>query len=352
VSVLAAGGATPAMGGADHPRNVVLLIGDGMGLGQLSLARVAGGHPLQLDSMPVVALVQTAPVGAVVPDSAATATAMASGQATTNGRIGELPDGTPVLTVLEAAEAQGRSSGLVTTTTITHATPAAFAAHVPSRSMEAEIAAGMLASGVDVLLGGGRRFFLPPEDAPGESLEERARVLGFDVVHDRAALLASSADRILGLFQGGGMTTRPPEPTLAEMTGVALKVLARDPDGFFLMAEGGQIDWACHDNDAADAIHQLEQFDETVGRVLAFARRRGDTLVVVTADHETGGLALVADGSGYRVAWITTDHTATDVGLFAEGPGAEAFGGVLRSRDIGRRIARVWGLRGLPEGRD
>jgi alkaline phosphatase len=329
------------------------MIGDGMGFGQLNLARIDRGGLLQVDSMPVVGIVRVLPIGSVVPDSAATATAMATGYATDNGTIGQRPDGTRVPTVLEAAEGQGRASGLVTTTTITHATPASFAAHVPDRDMQAEIAAQLLESGVDVLLGGGRRYFLPTS-APGGGprgqahLEDRARSMGFEVVYDRSPLLESDSSRLLGLFQWDAMATRPPEPTLAEMIGKAIDVLDEDPEGFFLMGEGGQIDWACHDNDAADALHQMEQFDEAVGVALEFARRRGDTLVLVTADHETGGLSLIAKGKGYRVRWSTKGHTASDVGLFAEGPGAESFQGVMHSRDIARRLAVLWDLPGIP----
>jgi alkaline phosphatase len=158
---------------------------------------------------------------------------------------------------------------------------------------------------------------------------------------------------LLALLAPDGLTTRSPEPPLADLVDRALGLLAEDPHGFFLMVEGGQIDWYCHDNEAAGAVEELLEFDAAIGRVLAFARRRGDTLVVVTGDHETGGLALVAsepaNGPPFEARWATNGHSAVDVPLFATGPGAQRFGGFLDNTEIARRIADVWGL--PPPGR-
>jgi alkaline phosphatase len=351
--LLAWAGLAPAAEPA-APRNVILMIGDGMGFGQINLARLSpGGGALRVDTMPVVGLVRVSPLDDAVPDSAAAATALAGGRRTRNGRIAELPDGTPVRTVLEASEQVGRSTGLVTTTTITHATPAAFGAHVRSRAMESEIAAQLIEVGADVLLGGGLRYFLPrgasgSGRADPRDLRAEARADGFALVESRQALREASGPRVLGLFALQGMTTRPPEPSLAEMTARAIELLAQDPDGFFLMSEGGQIDWACHDNDAARTLDQMRGFDEAVEAALGFARRRGDTLVLVTADHETGGLTLIQDGHGFSVRWSTDGHTASDVPLFAEGPGAGRFAGVMEAAAVARRLAGIWDLPGLP----
>lgn len=347
---------TPAPA-AERPRNVILLIGDGMGFGQVNMARLADpGRRLRMDSMPVAGFLKVAPANGIVPDSAAAATAIATGFRTANGRISQLIDQTPVRTILEVAEAEGRSTGLVTNTTITHATTAAFAAHVKDRAMEWEIAAQMLDSGVDVMLGGGLAFFLPHSKRGSRRLDDRdllqdARDDGFTVVRSRDDMLDAGGSRLLGLFQLRGMTTEPPEPSLTEMTMKAIELLSADEDGFLLVAEGGQIDWACHDNDAKGALKQMQDFDAMVGAVLSFTRSRGDTLVLVTADHETGGLVLQSRrGRGrwpFRVSWTTTGHTATDVPVLAEGPGAVLFTGVLESRDIARRLANLWELPGF-----
>jgi len=349
--------AIAAAAAAETPRNVILLIGDGMGFAQVDLARLTDPRQrLHLDDLAVAGHLKVAPALGAVPDSAAAATALAAGFRTSNGRIGELVDGTPVRTILEIAEAEARATGLVTNTTITHATPAAFAAHVKNRDMEPEIASQMLASGVDVMLGGGRAFFLPRR-APGSrrvddrDLLQEARERGFALVGTRAELLAARGERMLGLFALAGMTTEPPEPTLAEMALTAIEVLRRHSSGFFLMVEGGQIDWRCHDNDAEGVVKQVHDFDAMVGQVLAYARRTGDTLVIVTADHETGGLTLLPprgrSGWPVRPNWSTTGHSAVDVPLLADGPGAARFTGVLESRQIAARIAEVWKLPGF-----
>lgn len=353
--------AFPASGasGSNTPKNVILLIGDGMGFAQTTLARLSLGRSdsvLAMDTMPYAGFVKTHPAETdgrrgVLTDSAAAATALATGHKTKNGMLGMLPDGKSVRTILEAAQLQGRSTGLVTTTTITHATPAGFAAHVPSRGDEADIAVQYLQRKVDVLLGGGEAFFLPQEAEGSKRKDDRDllaefRSAGYTVLRTREELLSAHGDRLLGVFSKNHMETKPPEPSLAEMTRRALTTLSRNRRGFFLMVEGGQIDFAGHANDAPNNVKQTLDFDAAIAEVLDFARRRGDTLVLVTADHETGGLAIIGPSSGstadYGLAWGTKGHSATVVPLLAEGPGAHLFSGVLDNTDIPKRIARLW----------
>lgn len=290
--------AAPAPGAAPA-KNLILIIGDGLGAAHLPLARDVVERPLVLDSL-LVGAVSTAAMDSRVTDSAASATALACGARTNNGVVGMDPAGRAVRTIVEAAAAAGRSTGLVTTSRITHATPACFVAHVRDRWMEDEIAAQIAVSGVDVALGGGRRHFLPKprgrrED--GRDLEAAWKGAGGVVVTDRAALRGAPADRpLLGLFNDSHMSyvpdRTPAEPTLPEMTRVALERLARNPRGFFLMVEAARIDHAAHGNDPATVVREVIELDEAVAAALAFARRTPGTLVVVTADHETGGLSL------------------------------------------------------------
>jgi alkaline phosphatase len=329
---------------------VILLIGDGMGEAQRRAGRwsaVGRSGSLSMDRMPTAGWSRTASADSPVTDSAAAATALASGVKTDNGRIGQDPAGNSLTSILERAQARGMAVGLVTTVQMAHATPAAFAAHVPDRNMMTEIARQMLAAEVDVLLGGGEDEFLPAgvngcyaqpgERTDGRNLIAEAQAAGYTYVCNAAdfATVATSTTRLLGLFADEEMAY-PFSPPLADMTQKAIGILSQDPDGFFLMVEGGQIDWAGHANDAARVISDTLGFDQAVSAARAYAASAGNTLIVVTGDHETGGMsaALTLSGSPdgpfsmpdetpFYVNWTTTDHTAADVPTTAQGPWAD-----------------------------
>jgi len=340
------------------PRNIILMIGDGMGFAHIAAARIhahgADGR-LALDQLPVVGHITTHSADALVTDSAAAGTALATGLKTDNRRIAMTRDNKALYTILEAARDHGLATGLVVTSAITHATPAVFAAHVPHRRQEADIARQMLEGSVDVMLGGGRRFFLPPsaggERTDGRNLIEEARRRGYTVVSDSEALARASARRVLGLFAHAAMTTHAPEPTLAQMTTRALELLSAHRKGFFVMIEGSQIDWAGHDNDAEKLLRQMLVFDEAVRAALDFARREGRTLVVVTADHETGGMAILdgaLDGGRLELGWNTKRHTAGDAAVYAFGPRAFDFTGVYDNTRIPKLFAGYLGVEDFP----
>ncbi len=278
----------------EAPRNVVLMIADGFGPASATLGAAAKGAPLALDSL-LVGSVETSATDSRVTDSAAGATAYACGLKTYNGAIGVDADGAPCRTVLEAAEAAGLATGLVATSRITHATPASFAAHVPQRADEAEIARQMAGSGVEVLFGGGRRFFAG-DAALGDEWARATDRAGYDALAatPAAALLA---DDHLAYEVDRDATD---QPSLAEMATRALDLLAASPDGqargFFLMVEGSRIDHAGHANDPAAHLGDVLAYDAAVAAVLDWAARDGQTLVVSTADHETGGMTLGRDG--------------------------------------------------------
>jgi alkaline phosphatase len=299
------------------PRNVILFISDGCGPASFTMARdyvrdYLGEDGLTIDSLQVGA-VRTHAADSRVTDSAAGATVYACGIKTYNGAIAVDTLRRPVATILEAAEAQGMATGLVATSRITHATPAAFSAHVPNRSMEEEIAAQQLQQGVDVIFGGGQDYFVPQgtggERRDGRNLLEEAQQDGYQVVLTREAFVQPLQTPVLGLFAESHMAYEIDrdtlqEPSLAEMTVKAIDLLKDDPEGFFLMVEGSRIDHAGHANDPAAHLHDILAYDRALAVALGFARQDGQTLLIATSDHETGGLTLGRDVDGRGIyAW-------------------------------------------------
>lgn len=347
--------------------NVILMIGDGMGLEHLK----AAGHYAHgregstfIESLPRQARVVTCsayavPTNAVanavepkITDSAAAATAFATGRKVYNGVLSvALPgDGKPLVSALELAQAAGKRTGLVTTSFLTDATPAAFGAHVKARTMQKEVAAALLKTcRPTLMLGGGSKDKIATLNATG------GEAAGYKVAIDRAglkALIAETPERILGVFSAGPMcyefdhatTTRKEYdriPHLSEMAAAALEFLPHGTNGFFLMIEGGCIDKAAHGNHLERDVYEAVEFDRTVAQVVAWAQKRGDTLVLVTADHETGGLKVTqgnGEGKMPTVTWSSKGHTGANVGLFAMGPGSESIAGTLDNTDIFRLL--------------
>ncbi len=300
----------PISSAAAGAKNVILMIGDGMGPSHFGAAWLYSNRVLgkELRMVEVMKSGRTAylvndTADAIVTESAAAATQIACGVKVPARAVGMATDGkTPCKTVLELAKEKGLATGLVTTSGITDATPAAFAAHVEHRSDEATVAVQELQTGVDVLLGGRKQFFLPEMTSgkrmDGRDLLEEARRAGYAVVGTASELRQANGAKILGLFNMGNMSyeidrAKTSEPSLAEMTAKTLEVLAKNPKGFFAMIEGGRIDHAAHRNDASATIRDTLAFDDAVGVALEFQRRNPDTLIIVTADHETGGMALI-----------------------------------------------------------
>lgn len=349
-------------GGGSAPiqeaNNIILFIGDGMGAEHRKAARwaIAGVNgKLSMDDMLANGLIQTYSADNVITDSAAAATAMATGVKTNNGVIGLDANLNFVSTILEEAKSQGKRVGLVTTTHITHATPAAFASHIEDRNLMREIAEQLLITNVDVLLGGGEDEFLPTsengcfpeagERDDGRNLINEAIAIGYVYVCDSVSfglVEPSSTFQLIGLFADEGMT-RPFSPSLADMTQKALDILSQSPSGFFLIVEGGQIDWASHSNDATNAISDTIGLDEAIDVAKQFTSNTNDTLIIVTADHETGGMVVSSsptglpgedgpfstpDGNLFYVTWSTTGHTAANVPVTSQGPSSGRLTGV------------------------
>lgn len=350
---------------ASHAHAIILFIGDGMGAEQRKAAQwlsLGQTGQLVMDQLPEAGWSQTASADDPITDSAAGGTAISTGVKTNNGHVAVNPSGEVLETILEIAHARGWSTGLVTNVQMAHATPATFAAHVLSRSEMTTIAAQLLDEGVEVLLGGGEDEFLPVHQSgcfpqPGErgdgrDLISEAMAAGYTYVCDHSGFEAvdpSSTTRLLGLFADEGMT-RPYTPNLAAMTEQAIGILSKDPDGFFLMVEGGQIDWAGHGNEAALLMEDVIGLDAAVQVALDYQATAPDTLVIVTADHETGGMTaslsptylegeegpfLMPDGiTEFYVTWTTNGHTAANVPVTASGPRAADLQGAYENTHL------------------
>lgn len=320
------------------PKNVILLISDGSGLGHFTFARNIRGDAFRIGTMPVVGVFTTQCADRAVTDSAAAATALATG-AKTNYEMVSLDPKTlePLETVLEVAKKQGKAAGLVTTAAFFDATPAAFAAHAKHR-YEKGVDAQMLRSGADLIAG------TLLEDFTNELSPELAQVAadnGWTVLNTRAQLdAAPQGKKLLAVFRWQERNLDQPDAPLPVLAKWAIDHLDDDPEGFFLVIEQEGTDSSSHQNHIADLRKALASFDEAVGVALDFAAKRGDTLVIATADHETGGLRVTETKqlAKLRVEWSTTDHTGTMIPIFAYGPGSAAFSGLQDNTDVGKKL--------------
>lgn len=339
--------------------NLVLLIGDGLGVGPLAAARLRALGPDErfvLERLPVVGLVAVHPLGGLVPKSDAAATALASGVKTLNGRVGWSADARPLGSLLEAASAAGLVTGLVTSTRIFDATPAAFAAHSPRRHDVEAILDQLAAAPVDLLLGGGVEAFLPAA-AGGSRTEGRdrlaeARGRGVTVATDLESLERADRLPLWGLFPGSTLGEAPARPAVGELAELALARLAATADargtGFFLMIEEEGMDTASHARDLERLAGAALRFDRAVEAAARFAAARGDTLVVAVGDHSSGGVVVdhTSTAERLRVLWGHDQHSGEPVPLFAYGPptAAARFAGVLDNTEVARRLAAALGL--------
>lgn len=329
-------------------RNVILILADGMGPSYVEAARltsVGRNSQLEMQKLPVRGMVSTRSADDLVTDSAAAATAIATGVKTNNGSIAVDPEGKPLRTILEAAESAGFVTGLVTTTDVSDATPAAFAAHAESRRERDEIASQLVASGVEILMGSNAKHFVPVSHwggrrTDGTDLLEKARADGTTVARKLGELRAAASLPVIAIFEEND---RPPLPDLALES---LRLLDTSDRRFFLMIESEQVDSAAHDNDLGRTLSAVREIDQTVKRVVDWAKEDGSTIVVVTADHDTGGMQFIpSDSSKYiHVIWPTSKHTAQDVNLYAFGPGVEAFDRFIDNTDIAPILARLLGI--------
>jgi len=316
---------------AKKPKNIILFIGDGMGTAHVTAGMTINGQPLNLMKFRYSGFSTTHSADNYITDSAAGGTAIACGIKTNNGMIGVAPDNTTVASITEIVHSKGLATGVVSTSAITHATPASFVAHNSSRGSYEDIALHFLNGSVDLFLGGGADHFRKRED--GRDLTAELEKQGFDLLYTIDELKASKSDKMAGLFAPVHMpqVSKGRTGNLEEMTRKALETLSRDKDGFFLMVEGSMIDWGAHASDIDYVTSETVDLDRAIGVAIDFANNNGKTLVVVTADHETGGLVLIDGNIAERkvtASFATTDHSGTMVPIFSYGPGAERFSGI------------------------
>lgn len=329
----------PASPEPSRPRNVIILIGDGMGASHFTVLDQIRAERSTLQRFHHAGMVTIHSADSLVPDSGSTATAIAAGVRTRNGSLSVTPDGEPVPTVLQLAEQAGKATGLITTTGFWDATPAAFAAHTPSRGATDEIVRQMLATGVELIISN-KIETLEAEGRP--TLDELAAIHGYHPVRSPSELLQASEGAILAVFPAVENDIDHPDAPLASLTRFAIERLSRDPEGFFLMVEHEGTDTASHRNLDREVLDSLRSLDEAVTVALDFARERGDTLVIFTSDHETGALQIGAKEDGaLELQWFSRRHTGQAVPLFAHGPGARDLSGWIDGPEIGIRLKKL-----------
>ncbi|MCL2414250.1 MAG: alkaline phosphatase, partial [Bacteroidales bacterium] len=274
------------------PRNVILLIGDGMGTAQV-FTLISTVEDNSIVRFPVIGYQKTASADNFVTESAAAGTALATGRKTNNNMVSVCPEtGEPMTTLVQSANARGLSTGVIASCCITHATPAAFLSHSIHRRNYEEIAEGIVNTNPTLFIGGGRNRFEQRRD--NRNLSDSLRVRGFQVLYTLEDIKRTQNPKIAGLL----WDIHPPSMAdgrgefLKPATQKSIELLNQNPRGFFLMVESAQIDWLGHDNDFEALVEELKDFDNTIHAVLEFAKRDGNTLVIVTGDHETGGLSV------------------------------------------------------------
>ncbi len=313
------------------------MIGDGMGAAQIYAGLTANKGKLNLERFKIIGFHKNQPAVGYVTDSGAGATAFSTGKKTYNGAVGVDATKLAQPNILEIAEKNKLATGIVVSCHLVDATPSSFIAHQPERNMFEEIAADFLKTDIDVFIGGGKKYFEKRKD--GKNLLDSLTAKNYQVLDTITDIVNIKSGKLAG-FVGNA---EPPKVNdgrgeqLLLSTNTALTLLKQNKKGFFLMVEGSQIDWGGHANDISYVTSEMIDFDKAIGAVLDFAQKDGNTLVIVTADHETGGLALV-DGNmatgKVEAKFVTTHHTGIMIPVFAYGPGAEVFGGIYENNTI------------------
>lgn len=356
------------------PKNVIYLIGDGMGFGAVSSLLLSEDGETGFEMAPVIGLNETCSANNYVTDSPAGGTALATGTRTCNGFLGVGPDSVQLESILKKAQKMGKKTGIVVNTTLTEATPGAFYAGVTSRKESYKIAEQFTKSGVDVAIGAGLSAFINRPD----SVDMTAVLIekGYDVYLDWKSVLDTKSEKFVGILDMGDVhrrnksrnttasaadgaevclaaklaasdgnmdSTRFSEPTeyLHKACEKALSVLEKDaPNGFFLMIESAIIDGYGHNNDSEGMIEEMKEFDQTLKALVGYVNKHPNTLLVVTADHETGGAGVtykshaVNQPDGLQLNFSTKGHTGTVVPVFAYGAGAEKYSGIFQNREL------------------
>ena len=340
---------------SNKAKNVIFLIGDGMGLTQVSAAAIKNDNELFLMKFPIIGIHNCQPSEGLITDSAAGATAFSTGKKTFNGAIGLAADSSAHQTILERCEELGMATGMVATSTIVHATPASFISHRPSRKQYEDIAADFMNTEIDYFVGGGKKYFDRRSNddrnlvkemqdkgyVVNDYFQEDFQNLSIDTKSNFAYFTAD--DDPIPQSKGRNYLIS------ASKTGFEFLNSHDDPNddkGFFMMIEGSQIDWGGHANNADYVISELLEFDNVIGEALRFAKEDGETLVLVTADHETGGMAINSGSTkdSLAISFSSGYHTATMIPVYAYGPGAELFSGMYENTAIYDKLLLAMGI--------
>ncbi len=332
------------------PKNIIFMIGDGMGVAHVTAAKIAYGK-LNMDRFKIMGMQMTGSANSPVTDSAAAGTALATGYKTNNDVLGLDPEGRPLKNLMEYAREAGKATGVAVTVVLPHATPAAFAAHHHARYHYDIIIDQMIDSGLDVMIGGGWDNFYPKSFTGSRRKDNRNVMLELrqkmPVVTTYESLMGVKRIRqVTAILAPGHLPYASKRNyTLGDLTDKAIELLNANNEGFVLMVEGSQIDLAAHANDIERVLSETLDFDIAIKSALDFAEADGNTLVVVTADHETGGLTFpygsIKDGKIVAAKFSSDNHTAAMVPVFAFGPGAEKFGGMYDISDLGKTLIEL-----------
>lgn len=331
----------------ENVKNVIFMIGDGMGLAHIYAAMTVSPAPLNFERTSVTGLQKNYSSDNYITDSGASGTALATGFKTKNGSIGVDASGNRLKSILELAEENKLATGIISTSAVTHATPASFIAHESSRNSYEQIALDFLKTDVDVVIGGGYNHFARRKDKL--NLIDSLRNRGYEIIDNVEELSKTSSTKV------AAFTAREHNPyrlagrgdMLPVATSKAIEILSKNKTGFFLMIEGSQIDWAAHANAADTLIDEVLDFDKAIGIALDFAEKDGNTLVIVTADHETGGVTLTGgdiNKHNVKLDFSSTDHTAVMLPVFAFGPGSSSFAGIYDNTNIFKKIKSALGF--------
>ncbi len=329
------------------PKNIIILIGDGMGINYVGASLLKDPNS-PFKEFKTIGLSITCSADKLITDSAAGATAIATGYLTNNKYVAVDTLGNPLYTIFEHAEKLGLSTGVVVTASIAHATPGAFLGHSISRYDQNLIASQMVEQNFDVIIGGGLKYFLPKslsgEREDNRNLMDDLKLKEYSLPKNYSELnsLPESITNFYALLEMDGLPESSKRNySLGDLTKTALNHLKIDKDGFVLMIEGSQIDWAGHDRKSKELLDEMEDFSAAVTEALNFAKKDGNTLIVITSDHETGGMSITKgnlDGSDLELAYSSGSHTPSPVGIFAFGPGEGIFSGIMNINHIGQKL--------------
>jgi alkaline phosphatase len=336
-------------------KNIILLIGDGMGLSQVSTAFFYKDTVPNFQRFNSIGLIKTSSASDLITDSAAGATAFSTGVKSYNGSIGMSNDTIPQKTIVEMVSESGMKTGIIATSSITHATPASFYAHVKSRELSEEIATWLPKSELDYFAAGGLKFFTKRSDKINylKKLEDSGFIIETESLVKEKTLSKEKKHGFLLADDGMPKISEGRGSFLPDATSQAIKYLSKSENGFFLLIEGSQIDWGGHNNDANYIINEVKDFDKAIGVALDFAEKEGNTLVLVMADHETGGFTLASstktdtkgniinDYNKIKPSFSTKGHSATLIPVFAFGLGCEQFSGIYENTEIFDKILKL-----------